>query len=58
MTEYYYLVYDGFANLDHPSTVGLQTFVHLDSHSPLTWVDGEPERDLEADQRPYWLALG
>jgi hypothetical protein len=57
MTDYYYWVYDGFANMDHPSTVGLQTFVHLDPSSPVAWVDGEPERDLATDQQPYWLAL-
>jgi hypothetical protein len=57
MDEYYHLVYDGFANLDHPSTTGLQTFVHLDSASTAAWVDGEPERDLPSDLRPYWLAL-
>jgi hypothetical protein len=57
MDEYYHLVYDGFANLDHPSTTGLQTFVHLDPNTSAAWVDGEPERDLTADQRPYWLAL-
>lgn len=57
MDEYYHLVYDGFANMDHPSTIGLQTFVHLDPRSPAAWVDGEPERDLHEDQRPYWLAL-
>lgn len=57
MDEYYAFVYDQFANLDHPSTVGLQSYVHLDPNSPAAWVDGEPERDREMDQRPYWLAL-
>lgn len=57
MDEYYAFVYDQFANLDHPSTVGLQSYVHLDADSPAAWVDGVPEADRDMDQRPYWLAL-
>lgn len=57
MDEYYAFVYDQFANLDHPSTVGLQSYVHLDPHGSAAWVDGEPERDRDMDQRPYWLGL-
>jgi hypothetical protein len=51
------MVYGPFANLDHPSPAGLQTFVHLDPTSSAACVDGEPERDRDMDMRPYWLAL-
>lgn len=57
MTELYQLVYDPFAELDHPSASALQSYVHLDQASSAAWVDGEPERDLETDMRPYWLAV-
>lgn len=57
LTTLYSLVYGPFANLDHPSPAGLQTYVHLSTTSSAAWVDGEPERDRDGDLGPYWLAL-
>ena len=56
LVELYDLVYDGYANLDHPSVTALQVFVHTDTARSEIVVDGAPERDWEADMRPYWLA--
>jgi hypothetical protein len=55
LAELYVYVYDYFANLDHPSVTALQAFVHTASDPPTISVDGEIERDLETDLRPYWL---
>jgi hypothetical protein len=57
LVELYDLVYDSFANLDHPSVTALQTFVHMASERPEVVVDGVPEQDREAELRPYWLGL-
>jgi hypothetical protein len=57
LVELYDLVYDHFANLDHPSVNALQVFVHATPTRSRACVDGEPERDRDIDLRPYWLAL-
>lgn len=49
-------VYDHFSAADHPTTLGLQVFVHLAGERRVT-VDGKPERNLTEDLRPYWLAV-
>jgi hypothetical protein len=53
----YHDVYDHYAAYDHPTTTGLQVFVHLAGQPVVATVDGEPERDREADLRPYWIAV-
>lgn len=50
-------IYDHFAAYDHPTTTGLQVFVHLAEDPVVSAVDGEPERDLVEDLRPYWIAV-
>src|SRR3954452_10637803 len=45
-------VYGHYAMYDHPSTIGLDGFVHIGGQ-PVS-VDGEPERDRVKDMRPYW----
>lgn len=56
--ELYRDVYDGFAALDHANTVGLQWLVHRrDEPRIVLTVDGDPQRELESDLRPYWLAM-
>jgi hypothetical protein len=57
LVELYDLVYDSFANLDHPSVTALQMFVHTEVAEGGASVDGEPERDRDTDIRPYWLGL-
>ncbi len=50
-------VYDGFAALDHASTVGLQWLVHRhDDPTTVVTVDGDPQQELDTALRPYWLA--
>jgi hypothetical protein len=49
-------IYDQYAEYDHPSTLGLQVFVHLDGSPVRATVDGRPERDSEEDLRPYRIA--
>jgi hypothetical protein len=48
-------IYDHYAEYDHPSTLGLQFFVHLTPDR--IRVDGRPERHLTEDMRPYWIAV-
>ena len=55
--ELYTEIYDQFATFDHPSTLGLQVFVHTEGDPVVATVDGEPEREREMDLRPYWLAV-
>lgn len=50
-------VYDHFAASDHPTTLGLQVFAHLAGSPVVVTVDGQPERNLTEDLRPYWLAV-
>jgi hypothetical protein len=50
-------VYDHYSAFDHPSTLGLQVFVHLSGSPALAAVDGQPERDRIEDLRPYWIAM-
>lgn len=52
----YYDDYDHFAAADHPTTTGLQVFTHFGDDPRNVTVDCEPERDLEGDLRPYWIA--
>lgn len=54
--RWYRDVYDHYAASDHPATLGLGLFVHLDGNPVIATVDGEPERELEQDLRPYWIA--
>jgi hypothetical protein len=49
-------IYDHYSAFDHPSTLGLQVFVHLSESPVLAAVDGRPERDRIEDLRPYWIA--
>lgn len=49
-------IYDHYAEYDHPSTLGLQVFVHLDGSPVRAVVDGRPVRDREEDLRPYRIA--
>jgi hypothetical protein len=55
--ELYTEIYDQFATFDHPSTLGLQVFVHTEGDTVVATVDGEPERDRETDVRPYWFGV-
>lgn len=50
-------IYDQYAEFDHPSTLGLQPFVHLGGSPVTATVDGQPERNLVEDLRPYWIAV-
>jgi len=50
-------IYDQYAEFDHPSTLGLQVFVHHAGSPVRAAVDGEPERNLVEDLRPYRLAM-
>jgi hypothetical protein len=50
-------IYDHYSAYDHPTTTGLQVFVHLAGRPVVTTVDGEPERERGADLRPYWIAV-
>jgi hypothetical protein len=54
--RWYRDIYDHYAASDHPATLGLERFVHLDRNPVVATVDGEPERELEEDLRPYWIA--
>ena len=53
----YHDIYDQYAEFDHPSTLGLQGFVHLVGSPVIATVDGRPERNLVDDLRPYWIAM-
>lgn len=53
----YNKIYDQYAEFDHPSTLGLQVFVHLDGTPVKATLDGQPERNLVEDLRPYWIAV-
>ena len=53
----YHDVYDHYSAYDHPTTTGLQVFVHLAGQPVVATVDGEPERERGADLRPYWIAV-
>jgi hypothetical protein len=46
-------IYDHFAAFDHPTTLGLMTYVHEESAPLRVWVDGEPRRERDEDLRPY-----
>lgn len=50
-------IYDQYAAYDHPTTLGLQVFVHLAGSPVVATVDGHPERSLDEDLRPYWIAV-
>lgn len=50
-------IYDQYAEFDHPSTLGLQVFVHLGGDPVRATVDGQPERNLVEDLRPYRIAM-
>jgi len=50
-------IYDQYAEFDHPSTRGLQVFVHISGAPAKVTVDGRSERNLSDDLRPYRLAM-
>jgi hypothetical protein len=50
-------IYAHYATTDHATTLGLQPFVHVAGTPKTTSVDGETERDLVEDLRPYWIAM-
>ena len=50
-------IYDQYAEFDHPSTLGLQVFVHFDGGPVRVTPDGCPERNLIEDLRPYWISV-
>ena len=50
-------IYDQYAEFDHPSTLGLQVFVHFDGSPVRVTPDGCPERNLIEDLRPYWISV-
>jgi len=54
--RWYRDVYDHYAASDQPAALGLELFVHRDGNPVVATVDAEPERDLEEDLRPYWIA--
>jgi hypothetical protein len=56
-SQLYHDIYDQYAEFDHPTTLGLQTFVHLSSDPVRAIVDGQPERNPLEDLRPYWIAV-
>jgi hypothetical protein len=43
LQELYDLIYDNYAAFDHPTTLGLQVFVHLADVPVVATVDGVPE---------------
>ena len=45
-------IYDHYSAYDHPTTTGLQVFVHLAGSPVVATVDGQPERNLDEDLRP------
>ena len=55
--QLYEQIYDHYAEFDHPSTLGLQVFVHLGGDPVKATVDGHPERNLVEDMRPYWIGM-
>jgi hypothetical protein len=50
-------IYDQYAEFDHPSTLGLQVFVHISGAPARITVDSRSERNLSDDLRPYRLAM-
>lgn len=54
--ELYNKVYSGYAEYDHPSTLGLGTYMHRDANGPIVTIDGQQEHDPDQDLRPYWMA--
>lgn len=47
-------IYDNFSEFDHPTTLGLMTYVHEVTTPTLrASVDGMPQRRPESDLRPY-----
>jgi hypothetical protein len=50
-------IYDECAEFDHPSTPGLQVFVHLGGSPVRVTLDGCPERNLDEDLRLYRIAV-
>jgi hypothetical protein len=54
--DVYNKVYSGYADYDHPSTLGLGVFLHRDVNDQVVIIDGQQERDHVEDLRPYWMA--
>jgi hypothetical protein len=55
--ELYRTVYDNYAGVDHASTLGLVTFVHVSADQRVATVDGDAVRRQGDDLRPYWTGL-
>jgi hypothetical protein len=53
----YEQIYDQYAEFDHPTTLGLQVFVHLGGSPVTATVNGQPEHNLDEDLRPYWIVV-
>jgi hypothetical protein len=54
--DLYNKVYSGYADYDHPSTLGLTVFMHRDVDEQVVTIDGQQEHDPVEDLRPYWMA--
>jgi hypothetical protein len=55
--DLYNKVYSGYADYDHPSTLGLGVFMHRDVNEQIVTIDGNQEHDpAEDDLQPYWMA--
>ena len=54
--DLYNKVYGGYAEYDHPSTLGLGVFMHRDVNEQIVTIDGQQEHDPVEDLQPYWMA--
>lgn len=54
--DLYNKVYSGYADYDHPSTLGLGAFMHRDLNEQIVTIDGNQEHEPAEDLRPYWMA--
>jgi hypothetical protein len=54
--DFYNKVYGGYADYDHPSTLGLGVFMHRDVNEQIVTIDGQQEHNPVEDLQPYWMA--
>jgi hypothetical protein len=54
--DLYNKVYSGYADYDHPSTLGLGVFMHRDVNEQVVTIDGNQEHEPAEDLQPYWMA--
>jgi hypothetical protein len=54
--DLYNKIYSGYAEYDHPSTLGLGVFMHRDVDAQVVTIDGQQENEPVEDLRPYWMA--